>query len=163
MSQTSLVFSNEKLAKTQPRKLNFLYQITGAKTNSAIPAGSGSLTAYDAVTQATIDAYYGSTNEFLAAAFDATAMGANEFAVLLDMKGQCGKILGAKLELWTVSGATLSLSLSAWAVSALTASTVANECAVSSLGNIAVKFTDVTGLDAATDGYIKVSIDWVAK
>ena len=163
MSQTSLVYTNEKMLKTQPRPLKFIYNITAAKTNSPIPVGSGSFTAYDALSQATIDAYLGTSSEFLAAAFDATAMGANEFAVLMDMKGQCGKILGAKIEYWDATGATLNIQLKSWAVTTLTASTAANECAVGAYGNIAVKFTDVTGLDAATTGYLIVTIDWVAK
>lgn len=163
MSQTSLVYSNEKMLKTQPRQLKFIYNITGAKANSPVPVGAGSYSAYDAVTQPVIDAYLGTSSEFLAAALDATAMGANAFAVLMDMKGQCGKILGAKLEYWSADGATLNIQLKSWAVSALTASTAANECAVGAYGNVAVKFTGVTGLDAATTGYVIVTIDWVAK
>ena len=164
MSQTSLVYSNEKMQKTQPRQMHFIYQITGAKTNSPVPVGAGSYTAYDAIaSQAVIDAYLGTSSEFNYLAFDATAMGANEFAVVMDMKGQCGKILGAKIEYWSADGATMNIALKSWPVTTLTNSTAANECAVGAYGNVAVKFKDVTGLDAATDGYLIVTIDWIAK
>lgn len=163
MSQTSLVYSNEKHSKTQPRVLKFRYDITGAKTSTSVPVGADALVTYDAIAaQSTIDNYLGTSSEFLIAAFDATAMGADELGLIINMRGQCAKVLGAKITLFAEAG-TLSISLNSKAVSALTASTVENSCAVGASGNIAVKFTGVTGLDAATDGYYVVEIDWIAK
>lgn len=163
MSQTSLVYSNEKHAKTQPRQLIYRLDVTGAKTNSPLPVGADLLTTYDAIaSQAVIDTYLGTSSEFLVAAFDATAMGADEFGVIVNMKGQAAKVLGASLKFYAEAG-TLALELNAKAVSALTASTVENSCALGASGNIAVKFTAVTGLDAATDGYLVLEIHWIAK
>lgn len=162
MSQTSLVYANEKHLKTQPRPLEFRLQITAAKTVSLVPVGADCLVAFDALSQAAIDAYLGTSSEFLAAALDATALGANELALLIKMSGQCAKVTGAKVEFWDAAGSTV-VSLSSAAVSALTASTPANECAAGSAGNIAVKFKDITGIDAATSGQILVTVYWIAK
>ena len=162
MSQTSLVYSNEKHLKTQPRPLHFRLQITAAKTVSLVPVGADCLVAFEALSQAAIDAYLGTSDEFLAAALDATALGTDDFALLVKMNGQAAKIVGAKAEYWTANGATV-VAVSSAAASALTASTAKNECAVGASGNIAVKFKDLTGVEAATDGQILVTIWWIAK
>ena len=162
MSQTSLVYANEKHLKTQPRPLVFRLQITAAKTVSLVPVGADCLVAFDALSQSAIDAYLGTSSEFLAAALDATALGTDDFALLVKMSGQCAKVLGADVEYWNAAGDTVVARSSA-AVSALTASTPANEVAAGSAGNIAVKFKDITGLDAATDGQVIVTIYWIAK
>jgi len=162
MSQTSLVYSNEKHLKTQPRPLEFRLQITAAKTVSLVPVGADCLVAFDALSQAAIDAYLGTSDEFLEAALDATALGTNELALLVKMSGQAAKIVGAKAEYWNAAGDTV-VAVSSAAVSALTASTPANECAVGASGNLAVKFKDLTGIDAATDGQILVTLWWIAK
>ncbi len=163
MSQTSLVYLNEKHAKSQPRQLIFRFDVTGAKTNSPVPIGADVYTTYDAIaSQAVIDGYLGTSSEFLVAAFDATAMGADEFGMLVNMKGQAAKVLGARAVFYAEAG-TVGIELNAKAVSALTASTVENACAVGANGNIALKLTGVTGLDAATDGYLVVEIHWIAK
>jgi len=163
MSQTSLVYSNDKHAKSQPRQLFFRLDVTGAKTNTKVPVGADALVVYDAIaTQSVIDTYLGTTSEFLVAAFDATAMGANELGLIVDMKGQCGKVVGAGVKFYTEAG-VIAVDLNAKAVATLTASTAISECAAGSLGNIAVKFMDITGLDAATDGYLVVDIHWIAK
>lgn len=163
MSQTSLVYSNEKHAKTQPRVLRYRYDITGAKTSTAQPVGADAYLTYDAISaQSVIDGYLGTTNEFLVAAFDATAMGGDELGMIVNMKGQAAAVLGATLTLWAEAG-TLGITLNSKYVATLTASTVENSCALGANGNIAVKFTGVTGLDAATDGYFTIDIHWIAK
>ena len=162
MSQTSLVYTNEKHAKSQPRPLVFRLDITGAKTSQFVPVGADALLAYDALSQAAIDAALGSSSEFLAAALDATALGANDAALLVPMRGQCGKVSGASVKLYAEDG-SLTQELNCKAVATLTASTPVNECAAGSAGNIVVKFKDITGLDAATDGYLVIEIHWVAK
>lgn len=162
MSQTSLVYVNEKHLKTQPRPLVFRLQITAAKTVSLVPVGADCLVAFDALSQAAIDAYLGTSSEFLAAALDATALGTDDFALLVKMSGQCAKVLGADVEYWNAAGDTVVARSSA-AAAALTASTAKNECAAGASGNIAVKFKDVTGVEAATDGQIVVTIHWIAK
>lgn len=163
MSQTSLVYANEKHAKTQPRQLIFRLDVTGAKTSQFVPVGADALVAYDAIaSQDVIDDYLGTSSEFLLAAFDATAMGANCLGLLVNMKGQAAKVLGASVKFFTEAG-VVAVDLNAKAVSALTASTAASECAVGADGNIGVKFLTITGLDAATDGYLVIEIHWVAK
>lgn len=162
MSQTSLVYTNEKHSKSQPRPLVFRLDITGAKTSQFVPVGADALVAYDALSQAAIDAALGSSSEFLAAALDATALGSDKLALLVPMKGQCGKVAGASIKWYSEAGA-VTQELNAKAVAALTASTAACECAAGAAGNIAVKFTGLTGIDAATDGYLVITIHWVAK
>ena len=162
MSSTSLMYWNEKLPKTQPRKLTFLYDITGAKAMTSLVSGIPVLHSFDAIaSQAVIDDHLGSTNEFLLAAFDATAMGTDAVAFIIDMKGQAAKVLTCKVASLLAAG-TVDVSKQIQMSSALTASTLETKAALSSAGNIAIKAV-LTGLDALTDGTVLVEVEWIAK
>lgn len=162
MSSTSLHYWNEKLPKTQPRTLKFLYDITGAKAISPLVMGVPVLHSFDAIaSQAVIDDFLGSTNEFLVAAFDATAMGTDAIAFIIDMKGQAAKVLTCKVASILATGiedVNKQIQMSA----ALTASTLETKAALSISGNIAIKAV-LTGLDALTDGTVLVEVEWIAK
>lgn len=161
MSSTSLMYWNEKLPKTQPRTLKFMYDITGAKAMTSLVSGIPVLHSFDAIaSQAVIDDFLGSTNEFLLAKFDATSMGTDAVAFIIDMKGQAAKILSAKVSSILAAG-TVDVSKQVQS-STLTASTLETKSELSSLGNIAVKAV-LTGLDALTDGTVLVEVEWIAK
>ena len=160
MSSTSLHYWNEKLPKTQPRLLKFVYNITGAKAITSIVAGIPVLHSFDAIaSQAVIDDHLGSTNEFLLAGFDATAMGTDAIAFIVDMKGQAKKCLQAKIRMYGSDGA-LDIE-EQMQFSTLTASTLASEAELSSAGNIAVRGV-ITGLDALAAGTLEIEIEWIA-
>lgn len=161
MSSTSLHYWNEKLPKTQPRKLKFLYDITGAKAMTSLIAGIPVLHSFDAIaSQAVIDDHLGSTNEFLLAEFDATAMGTAAVCFIINMGGQAAKCLTAKIS--TIAASGVPDVVKQIQFSTLTASTLETAAELSSLGNIAVKAV-LTGLDALTDGTVELEIEWIAK
>lgn len=166
---TSLMYFQDKLGKTQPQILTLTWDITGAKTVSPVPQGIPVLYSFDAITQASIDAFLTSptvtsSSEFAAAAFDATSMGTDAFGGVINMREQADDVLWIDSQCNLDPTADGLIHNSDVKVSALTASTLANniEVAVSSAGNIAFKQT-VTGLDAATNGFIRIQIGWLAK
>lgn len=161
MSSTSLHYWNEKLPKTQPRTLKFLYDITGAKAISPLVMGVPVLHSFDAIaSQTVIDDFLGSTNEFLVAKFDATAMGTDAIAFIIDMKGQAAKCLTAKVS--SILSTGIEDVNKQIQFSTLTASTLETKAELSSAGNIAIKAV-LTGLDALTDGTVLVEVEWIAK
>jgi len=160
------MYWNEKLGKTQPRVARFELSITGAKTNSSVIPGIPLYTAYDAIAaQSTIDGFLGTTNEFLIAQFDATALGANTLGFFVNLMGgasaQGSKVLSARLDFWDAAGAVLVPDF-APAVTTLSSSTLVNEVAVGASGNIAGRIT-AAGLDAATSGKLILEVHWISK
>lgn len=168
MSRQPLFYWNEKHAKTQPGVLDFTYQITAAKTVSPVPQGADSFSFFDAITQAQIDAYLGTPNDFLAAQFDATAMGTDAFGGIVRMSGSPSILAQGfqllKMEALLFSGAGLATVAQAAALGSvgIAASTLGTACALSTSGNIGFKFV-TTGLDALTAGIIVVRLYWISK
>lgn len=171
MSRQPLFYWNEKHAKSQPGVLDFTYQITAAKTVTPTPQGADSFTFFDAITQAQIDAYLGVSNDFLAAQFDATAMGADTFGGLIRMSGSPSTFAQAfqavKMEAVCYSGTgnTTSVFRAALGSAGITASTLETAVAVSSTGNLAFKidFGNTPDFDALTSGIIIVRVYWISK
>jgi hypothetical protein len=168
MSSEALSYSQEKLGLTQARILNFTWEITGAKAVTETPQGIPVLYSFDAITQAQIDAFLTtpfstSSSEFDGDAFDATSMGTNAFGGIIDMRGQ------AMDAIWIDSQCNLDPTTDGLVhnsdvkVATLSTTALADniEVAVSSAGNLAFKQT-VTGLDAATDGLIRIQIGWLS-
>lgn len=166
MSQPSLHYWQDALPKTLPRVLHLAWEITAAKTVSPLNMGLPVLTAFDAVaSQAVIDAYLGTTNEFLVAAFDATAMGADTFGGIVNMGGQAAKLNSMIARCYSGTGGATLVERCVKSSSALTASTLATECALGSSGNLAfrVDFGNTPDFDALTAGVIVVELQWVSK
>lgn len=144
----------------------FSYSITGAKTAVPLPVDDATaLIGFDAITQAQIDAHLGSSSEFSGDAFDATAMGADMFAAIYNLQGQCSELVMAKAYCYSgTAGATL-VERAFEDSATLTDSTLVTECAKSSLGNVAVKvdFGNTPDFDALTSGIIQIELHWRAK
>jgi hypothetical protein len=150
---------SDKLQGAQTKTLDLIFPITAAKTVTATP---GVLTAFDAVaSQAVIDSFLGTTNEFLVAAFDATAMGTDAFAAIVAMEGQCKELVSADATSYTSAGA-VSDEKHVLDSAALTASTLETKCAKGADGNVALKVV-LTGVDALTAGYIHVKLHYLSK
>ncbi len=160
-NQVSLVYWNDKAQKGEARKLTLIYKITAAKTvvdQLNMPV----LTTFDALsTQAQIDDFLGTTNEFLLAAFDATAMGTDAFAGIVAMGGQCKELVAWEATSYTGAGA-VSLGLVLDSTSAMTASSLTSQAAKGANGNIAFRAI-LTGVDALVAGLIKVELTWKSK
>lgn len=153
-----LFYWQDKLGKTQPHCVMFNFKITGAKAISQLPAGQPVLTSFDAISsQATIDDFLGTTNEFLVAAFDATAMGTDAFACIVNMQGQVDTLYS--VEAYFDDGTQVANAIYA---NGLTASTLAYEAATGANGNMAVRAV-LTGLDAATSGILCIKMYFRAK
>ena len=166
MGNMSLAYWQDQLGKVDPHVTILDYNITAAKTVSPVIANSVALTAFDAVaSQAVIDAQLGTTNEFLLVAFDATAMGADMFAAIINMAGQVKKLVKVVAKCYSGTGGSTVVERSVAASAALTASTLATECAVGASGNVAVKvdFGNTPDFDALTAGIISIELHWISK
>jgi len=165
MADTSLFYWQEKLGKTQPRCLDLVWKITGAKAVSHLPIGAPTLVAFDAIaSQAVIDDFLGTTNEFLVAAFDATAMGADAFACIINMAGQASYVTHLEISCYSSTGGSTEVRRAVYE-SSLTASTLETALAIGANGNIAFKvdFGNTPDFDGLTDGLIHARVYWVSK
>jgi hypothetical protein len=148
-----LFFWQDKIGRNNPHVVQFLFQITAAKTVSQLPQGTPTLTSFDAIaSQATIDDFLGTTNEFLAAQFDAVSMGVDAFACICNFGGQGDALYAVEAY---VDDLTTRVEKSLPSVATLTSSSLTNQCAVGANGNLAVRLV-MTGLDALTSGIISV-------
>lgn len=171
MTETSLFYWGEKHAKSQPRVMDFTYNFTAAKTVVPSIQGADSFTFFDAITQAQIDTYLGSTNDFLATLFDATAMGADTFGGIIRMSGSPSTFAQGfqtnKMEAvcYSGTGGSTSVARIAQGTAGLTASTLETACGISPLGNFAFKidFGNTPDFDALTAGTIVVRLYWISK
>lgn len=164
MADTSLMYWEQTLGKSQTRKLRYMYSITAAKTLAEVLPPYNVLTSFDAIaSQAVIDNFLGTTNEFLLAAFDATAMGTDAIAFIVRMQGQAAKLVSAKC--YTLVAATGAVGLT-WELpvtaAGLTASSLTTQAALGANGDLAARFI-LTGLDALTSGSLVVEFEWISK
>ena len=161
----SLSLYNAKLQRTQPRVLKLRYDITGAAAVSELIPGGDALVTFGAISaQATIDTFLDdNANDVLVAAFDSTAMGADCFGGIVNMRGQAAKVVSMTARCYSASNTLVTRHVQA--SSALTASTLATEVAKSALGNIAfrVDFGNTPDFDGLTDGTIEIDIEWLPK
>ena len=148
-------------------KEEFLSKITAAVTQQAIPIDdSRALTGFAAAafTQAIIDAHLGTTSEFTAAQFDATALGADAQGFIFDMGKQVDKLEYVEAECHT--GTELLTTVSRRVVPAgLTDSTLDTEAELGADGNVAVRvdWGNSPDFDALTAGTVKITLYWRAK
>lgn len=161
---TSLFYWNDKIQKTQPRVFVIEYQITDAVTVSLIPLGAPVLTTFSALTQATIDNFLGTSSEFTAAQFDATAMGADAMGVIVNMGGQVESIVGMEARCYSAAGLTTLVSRASLPLG-LTDSTLETAMGLGANGNMAVKIDwgNTPDFDALTAGKIRLELSYISK
>lgn len=156
---------NEKLQRTVPQTLLLQWQITAAKTVSPLFQGLDTLNLFDAVaSQAVIDSFLGTTNEFTAAQFDATSMGADAYGVIINMRGQAAAVGALEIVCYSGTGGSTAVTRAVVA-STLTASTLETAAAIGANGNLAFKvdFGNTPDFDALTSGLIVASLTWLPK
>ncbi len=163
---------NPGLPVTQ--SLNLVLNITGAKTAAPVPLTNSALYYFcDAIaSQTTVDNFLGTTNEFLIASFDATAMGTDTFGLLINMSGQQGppnttKVIGQAASvtsmnavIYQATGGTTAYGNYVQSISVIPASTNATQIAVGAYGNIALIVKAANSFDGFTSGSIAVNILW---
>jgi len=163
---SSLTYWSDKLGKTQARVLTLDFSITGAGTSAPLMVGAPVLSSSGALaSQAAIDAFLGTTNEFLLAAFDATAMGADAFGGVVNMNGQVAKVVKMNARCHSGTAGITVVANQVAASAALTASTLATEVAKGADGNIGfrVAWGNTPDFDALTAGTMTIEIHWIAK
>ena len=163
---TSLTYWSDRLGKTLPRTLRLEFSITGAGTSALITSGAPVLTTYAAfASQAVIDNHLETTNEFLLAAFDATAMGADAFGGIINMEGQVAKVTSMVARCYSGTAGTTLVEHCVQASAALSASTLATEVTKGASGNIGfrVAWGNTPDFDALTSGTIVIEINWISK
>lgn len=159
-NQVSLMYWNDKAQNAEARILHLIYKITAAKT-VVDQLASPSLPTFDAyASQAVIDAFLGTTNEFLLAAFDATSMGTDAFGAIIDMGGQVLSVIKSDIIVYTAGAVSSEKYI--LSSSALTSTSLTTEIAKGASGNIGFKAV-LTGVDALTSGHIEVKIYWKSK
>jgi hypothetical protein len=160
MTSPGLFFWQDKIGKTNPHVVDFTFQITAAKTITNVPVGTPVLTSFDAIaSQSVINDFLGTTDEFLVAAFDATAMGTDAFACIVNMAGQVDDLF--KVEYYIDDGSTHA-DVAKLPVATLTASSLSTQCAKGAYGNMALRLV-YTGLDALTSGIICIRFYFKSK
>ncbi len=155
-----LFFWQDKLGKLVPHQVQFQFQITAAKTVAQLPIGVPVLTTFDALSsQSEIDNFLGTTNEFLLAQFDATSMGTDAFACIVNMAGQVDELFYVEALL---DDASSGVFRALPAVATLTSSSLTSQCAKGSFGNMAVRVI-LTGLDSDTSGVLVLKFYFKSK
>ncbi len=172
MADTNLFYYNDKFGKTNPRELVLIWEITGAKTVAQVPLGSPNLATFDALTQANINDFLGTVNEFTEAQFDSTSMGADAFGCIINMGtsssstqlGQAQQVLAFKIECFSSTGGSTLVTRESLN-DGLTASTLETALALGDYGNMAFKvnFGNTPDFDALTTGTIVATIYWISK
>ena len=167
MSDTSLMYWSQKLGKTQARKLQFTYEITGAKASSEIVPGYPALVTYDALSsQDQIDSFLDdNANEFLLAQFDATSRGDDAFGGIINTAQQIEKALWMEARCYSGTGGSTLVERAVKASSTLSSSTLATEYAKSASGYLGFKidFGNTPDFDALTSGLIIVDMYYLSK
>lgn len=161
----SLAYWHDGHGKTQPRRLKLVWNITGAKTAALIVPGAPVLWGFDAtpLTSTLTDAFLGTTSEFPTVDFDSTSLGADAFGGVINMGGQCKKVVQMVARCYSASNTLVTRQCQGG--TALTDSTLATECAVGANGNIGFKvdFGNTPDFDGLTAGTIEIEIDWISK
>ena len=168
MSAPSLMYYNEVFGKTVPRRLQLVYEITGAVTVAARPlaAAPGTMPVFGAIsTQAVINTFLGTTDEFNYLAFDSTSMGADAMGVIINMKGQAADLINFEARCYSNTGFADLVTRSALKSTALTNTTLVTECAVGASGNLALKINwgNTPDFDGLTSGMIVIDLNWIAR
>jgi len=171
MAATSLFYSNEKHAKTQPQVMDFTFKITAAKTVTAYPQGADCYSFFDAITQANVDAYLGSDDDFSYLLWDSTSMGADTFGGIVRMSGapstyaQAASIVRMEAKCYSGTGFTTIVERGALGATGMTATTLETACGISTLGNLGFKidFGNTPDFDGLTSGIITVRLWWIPK
>ena len=156
-NSVSAIYYSDSAQRGQPLELLIQLNITGAKTVTAKDKNT-SLVAFDAIaSQSVINNFLGTTDEFLVAAFDSTAMGTDALALIVNMGGQCAELLSASAEVSSGANGLTQVKSNTASVSALTASSLSAQNALGAYGNLAARFV-LTGVDALTSGVILVKM-----
>ena len=148
------------IANHQPEIIDLVFKITGAKTVAPVSPGPEVIVGFDAsaFTQALSDALLGTGDiPAVTTSFGSTRMGTDAFGVIIGMEGNAKELIAVESIVQLGTGASV-VSSCVGSTTALT-DALANKAAfvITSLGNVYGSIT-VTGLDAATAGFIHLRV-----
>lgn len=157
---TSLVCWNDKLDRTVPRVSEFTYTLT---SGAMVPReGYPILAATGALTQATIDAFLGTSTEVNYLNYDATSLGTDALGFIVDMGGQVKKLISFEVIMRSGTGFVTTVRRYATTDDVMVNTSIAvAEAALSTTGNPYCRFV-VTSFDSTT-GYIDLRMKWISK
>lgn len=144
----------------------YSFNITGAATQAPIPIDDVScLTgcAAGSFTQAIIDAHLGTSSEFTAAQYDATALGNDALGIIVDTGGQVDELLYIQIEYSTGTGGATVVPRNIPISSELTDSSLTDEAALGANGNVGIRVIFDSAFDAVTSGSIQLRVHWRSK
>lgn len=162
MSANSLTYFSDRLERGSPVETTLLYKITGAKTIEDRAANAAQVFFDTGITQATVDAFLGTTNEILIAGFGSTAMGTDGFGGVIDMGGQCALLEAVRVRLLAGTSSATATQAVAWGSTTALPNTLTSDAQLGANGNVGFHAV-VSGIDAATAGMIEVTILWRSK
>lgn len=143
----------------------YRFDITGAVTQAPLPLDDSSvLLMFGATAQAVIDDHLGTSSEFTAAQFDATALGADAQGFILDMGGQADELLYVEASCQTGTELLTTVDRRTKAAG-LTDSTLDTEAELGAEGNIGIRvdWGNTPDFDALTAGTVILRVHWRAK
>ena len=160
----SLTPWSSSLARAEPYILHVEFAITAAKTFRALSAGYPALPFADALTQAQIDNFLGSSGEISVLKYDATAMGDDMFGCIIDMKGQCAELESVFYVCHSGTGGLTSVS-GKIAAGTMADSTASTGALLSANGNpyVRIAFGNTPDFDALTSGVVTLQLTWLPK
>ena len=178
-NSVSQLYWNGQVQNSQARELRLTFIIDAAKSavdqkksptlfgfdTTAFGVGTANSTVGATLTQAIIDAHLGTTSEFLLAAFDATAMGADAFGGILNMSGQVAEVYEMEATCWSGTAGATKVERFVEDVSPLTASSLTTQVAKGASGNIGfrVDFGNTPDFDGLTAAQIEIVIRYRSK
>lgn len=156
----SLAYWDDRLGKSVAREEVFTYVLTsGAMVpKQAYPV----LLTTGALTQATIDAFLGSSTEVNYLNFDATSMGTDALGIIVNMAGQVKSLEYVEFIMRSGTGNVTTVRRYATAADVMVNTQLAvAEAEKSSSGNVSARCV-ITSLDSTT-GYLTVKLGWISK
>jgi hypothetical protein len=155
---------NDQVELGQCVETTLMWKITSGPAVSNL-SGPVALTSFGAVaSQAVIDAFLGTTSEFDYLAFDATSLGADTFAAIVNMGGQVQDLVAFEWSCFSSAAAT-SVTRKWYSSATLTNTSLVTQGAKGADGNVAFKvdFGNSPDFDALSDGIITLKFYWHAK
>jgi hypothetical protein len=168
MRGSSVIYSSPDLARLDPIESVFCVTLaSGVPTICAGQIGYPVFMGKDegTFTQAAVDAFLGSVNEFaVTTAFGSTAMGTDTFGFVLNLQGQAKSALyvDGSLSLVVTDPGAMAVGPGKGTVTTVLADTLVTTCAVTTLGNIYGRVT-IEGYDGAGGISAIIRVGWLPK
>lgn len=160
-SMSSLSYWSPEVASADYYRLDIKFNFNGQKDITPEPPNKASFTFFDELTsQAQIDDFLGTANEFLYTDFNDTSMGTDTLGIIINMEKQVRECNGFIFNTAALTGQTPETRKAVGeVVSTIDGTQIKNQIAVGGEGNLAM-ILSVSALDTQPTGIMVVSIGW---